>query len=59
MSSVRPLPQAHPATIKRHSFARRFMGLPMGVGAATFLLLLVLACAAAPLIAPDNPGPRT
>ncbi len=56
MSAVQPLPQAHPGTAQRHSFARRFMGLPAGVAAATFLLLLVLACAAAPLIAPDNPG---
>jgi peptide/nickel transport system permease protein len=56
MSAVQPLLQANPGTAQRHSFARRFMSLPMGVGAATFLLLLVLACAAAPLIAPDNPA---
>ena len=56
MSAVQPLLQDHPGTAQRHSFARRFMDLPLGVGAATFLLLLVLACAAAPLIAPDNPG---
>ncbi len=56
MSAVQPLLQANPGTAQRQSFARRFMGQPVGVGAATFLLLLVLACAAAPLIAPDNPG---
>jgi peptide/nickel transport system permease protein len=56
MSAAQPLLQAHPGTAQRHSFARRFTDLPVGVGAATFLLLLVLACAAAPLIAPDNPG---
>jgi peptide/nickel transport system permease protein len=56
MSAAQPLPQANPGTALRHSFARRFMSLPVGVGAATFLLLLVLACAAAPLIAPDNPA---
>jgi peptide/nickel transport system permease protein len=58
MSAVQPPPQAqaHPGTAQRHSFARRFLGQPAGVSAATFLLLLVVACAAAPLIAPDNPG---
>jgi peptide/nickel transport system permease protein len=56
VSALQLLPQADPGTATGHSFVRRFMRLPMGVGAATFLLLLVLACAAAPLIAPDNPG---
>jgi peptide/nickel transport system permease protein len=56
MSAVLPQPQARPGTAKRRSFARQFMIRPAGVGAAVFLLLLVLACAAAPLIAPDNPG---
>ena len=56
MSAAAPLPPANPGTAQRHSFARRFMSLPWGVGAAAFLLLLVLACAAAPLIAPDSPA---
>jgi peptide/nickel transport system permease protein len=37
------------------SFTRRFLTHPAGAGAAAFLLLLTLACIAAPLIAPDNP----
>jgi peptide/nickel transport system permease protein len=56
MTAVQPLLQAQPGTAQPHSFVRRFMSMPVGVGAATFLLLLVLACAAAPLIAPDSPA---
>jgi peptide/nickel transport system permease protein len=56
VSAVKPALQAHPGTAQRNSFARRFMRLPAGVTAASFLILLVLACAAAPLIAPDNPA---
>jgi peptide/nickel transport system permease protein len=56
MTAVQPLPQARPVTAQRNSFARRFMARPAGVGAAVFLLLLTLACVAAPLIAPANPA---
>jgi len=38
------------------SFARRLMRRPVAVVALAYLVLLILACAAAPLIAPDNPG---
>ncbi|HEY5395006.1 MAG TPA: dipeptide/oligopeptide/nickel ABC transporter permease/ATP-binding protein [Trebonia sp.] len=56
MIAVQPQLQASPGTAQPQSFARRFMARPAGVGAAVFLLLLVLACVAAALIAPDNPG---
>jgi peptide/nickel transport system permease protein len=56
MIAVQPQLQAHPGTAQPRSFARRFMARPAGVAAAVFLLLLVLSCVAAPLIAPDNPA---
>jgi peptide/nickel transport system permease protein len=56
MIAVQPQLQARPGTAQPRSFARRFMARPAGVAAAVFLLLLVLACVAAPLIAPDNPA---
>ena len=49
-------PPASPGTAQPSTFARRFMAKPAGVGAAVFLLLLILACIAAPLIAPYNPA---
>jgi peptide/nickel transport system permease protein len=56
MIAVQPQLQARPGTAQPRSFARRFMARPAGVAAAVFLLLLVLSCVAAPLIAPDNPA---
>jgi peptide/nickel transport system permease protein len=56
MSAVQPRLRARLGTARPQSFARRFMGRPVGVGGAAFLLLLLLACVAAPLIAPGNPG---
>jgi peptide/nickel transport system permease protein len=56
MIAVQPQLHAGPGTAQPQSFARRFMARPAGVAAAVFLLLLILACAAAPLIAPDNPA---
>ena len=56
MIAVQPQLQARPGAAQPRSFARRFMARPVGVAAAVFLLLLILACAAAPLIAPDNPA---
>jgi len=56
MTAVQPQLQARPGTAEPRSFARRFMARPAGVAAALFLLLLVLSCVAAPLIAPDNPA---
>ena len=38
------------------SFARRLLGRPVAVAALAFLVLLILACVAAPIIAPYNPG---
>jgi peptide/nickel transport system permease protein len=56
MIAVQPQLQARPGTAQPRSFARRFMARPAGVAAAVFLVLLVLSCVAAPLIAPDNPA---
>jgi peptide/nickel transport system permease protein len=56
MIAVQPQLQARPGTAQPRSFARRFMARPAGVAAAVFLLLLVVSCVAAPLIAPDNPA---
>src|SRR6202046_1580525 len=56
MIAIQPQLQARPGTAQPRSFARRFMARPVGVAAAVFLLLLVLACVAAPLVAPDNPA---
>jgi peptide/nickel transport system permease protein len=56
MSAVLPRLQAPAGTARRRSFTRQLMIQPAGVGAAAFLLLLILACAAAPLVAPGNPG---
>jgi peptide/nickel transport system permease protein len=56
MSAFQPAqPPDTPAAVAPRSFARRFLTHPAGVGAASFLLLLILACVAAPLIAPYNP----
>jgi peptide/nickel transport system permease protein len=56
MIAVQPQLQARPGTAQPRSFARRFMARPAGVAAAVFLVLLVVSCVAAPLIAPDNPA---
>ena len=56
MIASQPQPQANPGNPQRQSFARRFLAKPFGVGAAAFLLLLILACLFAPLIAPYNPA---
>jgi peptide/nickel transport system permease protein len=41
---------------RQRSFVRRLMGRPAAVTAAAFVVLLALACIAAPIIAPYNPG---
>jgi peptide/nickel transport system permease protein len=56
MSAALPRLPARPGAARRRSFARQFMIRPAGMGAAAFLVLLVLACAAAPLVSPDDPG---
>jgi peptide/nickel transport system permease protein len=55
---VSALPQLLPRREagRQRSFARRLAGRPVAVAAATFLVLLILACIAAPIIAPYHPG---
>jgi peptide/nickel transport system permease protein len=55
---VTALPQLLPrqGAGRPRSFARRLLGQPAAVAALAFLVLLILACVAAPIIAPYNPG---
>ncbi len=55
MTAVPALPPRRGAG-RRRSFARRLLRRPAAVTAVTYLVLLILACVAAPIIAPYNPG---
>lgn len=53
---ARPRVRPDRAARTPRSFLRRLMRRPVAVAAVAYLVLLILACAAAPLVAPYNPG---